>query len=139
VKIIHRRDELRAGAILQKRAFDNPKVEIIWDSVVTEIMGEGVVDTVKLKNVKTDQERVLETDGVFIFIGHIPNSDLFQGQLEFDENGYVVADQHMHTSVKGVFAAGEIADSHFRQVVTSAGMGAAAAMEAVHFLEEQSD
>jgi len=122
VKIIHRRDELRAGAILQKRAFDNPKVEIIWDTVITEIKGDGTVDT--------------PTDGVFIFIGHIPNTDLYQGQLELDVNGYVQADQYMQTSVPGVYAAGEVADSHFRQVVTSAGMGAGAAMQAIHFLEE---
>lgn len=139
VKIIHRRDELRAGAILQKRAFDNPKVEIIWDSVVTEISGDGVVDSVQLKNLKTDQLSILNTDGVFIFIGHLPNTELYRGQLELDDNGYVKADHYMQTSIKGVYAAGEVADSHFRQVVTSAGMGAAAAMQVVHFLEEQLD
>lgn len=139
VKIIHRRDELRAGAILQKRAFDNPKVEIIWDSVVTEISGDGVVDSVQLKNLKTDQLSILKTDGVFIFIGHLPNTELYRGQLELDDNGYVKADHYMQTSIKGVYAAGEVADSHFRQVVTSAGMGAAAAMQVVHFLEEQLD
>jgi len=139
VKIIHRRDELRAGAILQKRAFDNPKVEIIWDTVITEIKGDGVVDTVCLDNVKTGEKSNLSTDGVFIFIGHIPNTDLYRDQLTLDENGYVLADQYMQTSVPGVYAAGEVADSHFRQVVTSAGMGAGAAMQSIHFLEENSE
>ena len=99
-------------------------------------LGDGTVDTVGLKNVKTEEERDLPTDGVFIFIGHIPNTDLYQGQLELDVNGYVQVDQYMQTSVPGVYAAGEVADSHFRQVVTSAGMGAGAAMQAIHFLEE---
>jgi thioredoxin reductase (NADPH) len=138
VKVVHRRDELRAGAILQNRAFDNPKVDFIWDSVITEIKGEGIVDSVRLKNVKTGSESVLSTEGVFIFIGHIPNTELYQGQLALDDNGYVVADKFMQTSVPGVYAAGEVADSHFRQVITSAGMGAGAAMQVVHFLEEHS-
>jgi thioredoxin reductase (NADPH) len=138
VTIIHRRDELRAGAILQKRAFDNPKVKFIWDTLVTDIKGEGTVDTVSLKNIKTGEESEMTTDGVFIFIGHIPNTDLYTGQLELDENGYVVVDRYMQTSVPGVYAAGEVADSHFRQVITSAGMGAGAAMQAVHFLEDNS-
>jgi thioredoxin reductase (NADPH) len=136
VAIVHRRDELRAGAILQKRAFENPKVNFIWDTVVTEITGDGTVDTVRLKNVKTGEETDKSTDGVFIFIGHDPNTELYQGKLELDENEYVVADKFMQTSIPGVYAAGEVADSHFRQVITSAGMGAAAAMQAVHFLED---
>jgi thioredoxin reductase (NADPH) len=138
VKIIHRRDELRAGVILQNRAFKNDKVEFIWDTVVTEITGDGVVDTVKLKNVKTGDEDELKTDGVFIFIGHIPNTDIYEDQVELDENGYIQVDRFMQTSVPGVYAAGEVADSHFRQVITSAGMGAGAAMQAIHFLEDQS-
>ena len=138
VKIIHRRDELRAGAILQKRAFENPKVEFVWDTVVTEVKGDGIVNAVTLKNVKTGQESELITDGVFIFIGHDPNTELYKGKLELDENDYVVTDKFMQTNVPGVYAAGEVADSHFRQVITSAGMGAAAAMQAIHFLEENS-
>jgi thioredoxin reductase (NADPH) len=136
VTIIHRRDELRAGAFLRKRAFSHPKVEFIWDTVLTEIRGEGVVESVRLRNVKTGAESDLKTDGVFIFIGHIPNTELFRDQLETDASGYVIVDRYMQTSVPGVFAAGEVADSHFRQVITSAGMGAAAAMQAIHFLEE---
>jgi thioredoxin reductase (NADPH) len=139
VKVIHRRDELRAGALLQKRAFDNPKVSFIWDSVVTEITGDdGTVNQVGLRNKKTGEESKLETEGVFIFIGHIPNTELYEGQLELDELGYLVVDKYMGTNVPGVYAAGEVADSHFRQVITSAGMGAAAAMQASHFLEAQS-
>ncbi len=138
VTLVHRRDELRAGAILQQRAFDNPKVKFVWNSIVTEIKGEGTVNSVRLKNLKTGEKTDLTTDGVFIFIGHIPNTDLYKGQLDLDENGYVVADRYMQTSVSGVYAAGEVADSHFRQVITSAGMGAAAAMQATHFLEDNS-
>ncbi len=139
VTIVHRRDELRAGALLQKRAFDNPKVSFIWDSVVTGILGDDTVKAVKLHNKKTGQDSDLPTEGVFIFIGHLPNTKLFEGKLEMDDKGYLVVDQYMQTSVPGVFAAGEVADSHFRQVITSAGMGAAAGMQAIRFLEEHSE
>jgi thioredoxin reductase (NADPH) len=135
VTIIHRRDSLRASAILQNRAFKNPKVKFIWDSVVTEVIGEDAVQAVRIKDVNTDQESVLETKAVFVMIGHHPNSDLFAGQLELDEKGYIMVNQTMETSVPGVYAAGEIADPHFRQVVTSAGMGAAAAIQATRYLE----
>jgi thioredoxin reductase (NADPH) len=135
VTIIHRRDELRAGAILQKRAFANEKIKFIWDSVVTEIAGEDSVEGVRLQNVKTGEERLLETEGVFIFIGLTPNSEIFTGQLEMDDNGYIVVNKFMETSIPGVFAAGEVADPDFRQVVTSAGMGAAAAIQATRYLE----
>jgi thioredoxin reductase (NADPH) len=135
LKIIHRRDELRAGAILQNRAQENEKISFVWNSVVTEVVGDNAVEKVKIKNTKTGEESFIETDGVFIFIGHTPNAELFKGQVEFTENGYIKVDSQMHTSVPGVYAAGEIADSHFRQVITSAGMGAAAAIEATHFLE----
>ncbi|HBY07030.1 MAG TPA: thioredoxin-disulfide reductase [Chloroflexi bacterium] len=139
VKIIHRRNELRAGAILQKRAFENPKVEFVWDSTVAEVKeANGIVSAVTLKNLKTGTETELKIDGVFIFIGHDPNTQLYQGQVDMDAEGYVIADRFMQTSVPGVFAAGEVADSHFRQVITSAGMGAAAGMQAIHFLEEHS-
>ncbi len=136
IKIIHRRDSLRAGAILQKRAFENPKIEFVWDTVVTEIAGREKVEAVRLKNVKTGAESLLPTEGVFIFIGHTPNTQMFAGQLEM-EGGYIKVDERMHTSVPGVFAAGESADSHFKQVITSAGMGAAAAIEATRFLEAE--
>ena len=137
VTIIHRRDELRAGAILQKRAFDHPKISFVWNSTVKEIKGESGVETLLIENVKTGEQSEIATDGIFIFIGHTPNSEMFKSQLEMSEEGYVVADIRMHTSVEGVFAAGEICDPHFRQVITSAGMGAAAAIEATHFLEKE--
>lgn len=139
VTIIHRRDELRAGAILEKRALANPKIKFIWDTVVTEILGDDAVNAVKLKNVKTDEERIHITDGVFIFIGHSPNTKMFSDQLELDDQGYIIIDKFMETSIQGVFAAGEVADPSFRQVITSAGMGAAAAIQATRYLEEMDE
>lgn len=137
VTIVHRRDELRAGAILQMRAKEHPKVQFIWDTVVTEILGADKTEAVRLKNVKTGEETVFDADGIFIFIGHTPNTEIFQGQLKLDDHGYIEVDHLMQTSVPGVFAAGEAADPHFRQVVTSAGMGAAAAIQATRFLEAE--
>ena len=137
VTVIHRRDELRAGIILEKRAKESPKISFIWDTIVTEIIGDEAVNKVKLQNVKTKEERLLNTDGVFIFIGHKPNTTIFSGQLEMDERGYIIANEKMQTSIPGVFASGEAADPVYRQVVTSAGMGAAAAMQAVKYLEEE--
>jgi thioredoxin reductase (NADPH) len=134
VTIVHRRDTLRAGAILQKRAQGNPKIHFIWNTVITAAVGTEKLTAVKLRNVQTGKQSDLETDGLFIFIGHIPNTQLFAGQLEM-QDGYIKVDDRMHTSVPGVYAAGESADAHFKQVVTSAGMGAAAAIEATHFLE----
>ena len=137
VTIIHRRDELRAGAILQNRAMEHEKIKFLWNTIVTEVVGEEKVESVKVKNVVTDEESTLETDGVFIFIGHTPNTQIFEGQLELDDNGYIKVNNLMETSVEGVFAGGEAADPHFRQVVTSAGMGAAAAIQATRYLEAQ--
>jgi thioredoxin reductase (NADPH) len=137
VHIVHRRDELRAGAILQKRAMENEKINFVWNTVVTEVVGEDKVEAVKLKNLMTGDESTFETDGVFIFIGHTPNTQIFEGQLELDPLGYIVVNNLMETNVPGVFASGEAADPHFRQVVTSAGMGAAAAIQATRYLEAQ--
>ncbi len=137
VTLIHRRDTLRAGAILQKRAREHPKIKFVWNTVVTEIQGEDVVQAVRLKNVRTGEESTLPTSGVFIFIGHTPNTQLFEGQLEMDGRGYLIADERMRTSIPGVYVAGEAADPVFRQVITSAGMGAAAAMQVTHYLEGQ--
>ncbi|MBP8973789.1 MAG: thioredoxin-disulfide reductase [Anaerolineae bacterium] len=139
VDVIHRRDQLRAGAMLQKRAQANEKIHFIWDTVVEEIVGEDKVRAVRLRNVKTDEVREVPTDGVFIFIGHDPNSDLFQGQLERDEHGYVITDRLMRTNVEGVFAAGEVQDRIYRQVATSVGQGAAAAMSAERWLAEHEE
>ncbi|MGD8632636.1 MAG: thioredoxin-disulfide reductase [Anaerolineales bacterium] len=137
VRVIHRRDELRAGETLKKRAFANDKIEFVWDTVLDEISGNGKVEKVLARNVKSGDTEELETDGVFIFIGHYPNSDLFKDQLEMDEVGYLITDDRMMTSVPGVFAAGEIQDPVFRQISTSVGQGAAAAMMAERWLEEQ--
>ncbi|PKN99912.1 MAG: thioredoxin-disulfide reductase [Chloroflexi bacterium HGW-Chloroflexi-4] len=136
VTIIHRRDAFRAGAILQKRMHENPKIKLVLDSVVKEIRGTGKVENLLISNVKTGVESTFETDGIFIFIGHTPNNDLYKGQLEMDERNFIKVDSKMHTSVPGVFASGEAADADFKQVVTSAGMGAAAAIEAGRFLSE---
>jgi len=135
ITIIHRRDALRAGAILQKRAFAEPKIKFMWNSVVTEILGKDKVQAVRVKNVVSGEVQDYPTEGIFIFIGHHPNTQLFAGQLEIDERGYLKTDVLMSTSVPGVFVAGEAGDPHYRQVVTSAGMGAAAAMQAIRFLE----
>ena len=137
VTLIHRREEFRAGAILQNRAKEHPKMNFILDTVVTEVVGTDKLTALKLKNVKTGEESIFETDGLFIFIGHTPNSQMFKGQLEMSDLGYVLINDKMETSVDGVYAAGEIADPHFRQVITSAGMGAAAAIQATKFLEEK--
>ena len=136
VTIIHRRAELRAGAILQNRAMADPKIKFLWNSVVTEVKGDGSVKAVSVQNVETGAVTDLPIDGVFIFIGHTPNTELFEGQLEMDDQNYLVTDKYMRTNVPGVFAGGEVADPHFRQVITSAGMGAAAAMQANHFLSD---
>ncbi len=136
ITIIHRRDRLRADPILQKRAMENPKIEFLWDSVVEEILGDAEANAVRVRNVKTGDVQTMETGGVFIYIGHTPNTQLFAGQLEMDEAGYIVTDRRQHTSVPGVFAAGDVQDAIFRQIVTAAGTGAAAAIEAIRFLDE---
>ncbi len=136
VTIIHRREELRAGAILQKRAKEHEKIKFIWNTVVTEVIGKEKMEAVKLKNIQTGDETVFEADGLFIFIGHTPNTQIFKDQLEMSDLGYIQVNDKMETSVAGVFAAGEAADPHFRQVVTSAGMGAAAAIQATRYLEK---
>lgn len=137
VKVIHRRDELRAGEALRARAFANDKVSFIWDTVVDEIVGNGKVESIKMTNVKSGDTKEMEVDGVFIFIGHYPNSDLLKGQLEMDERGYLITNDKMMTSVPGVFAAGEIQDPDFRQIATSVGQGCAAAMMCERWLEVQ--
>jgi len=138
VTIIHRRDELRAGAILQRRAMENEKINFIWSTIPLEILGKDSVQGMRLQNVNTGEESTFEADGVFIFIGHTPNTQLYQGQIDMDGKGYIKTDLTMITNIPGVFAAGEVMDSHYRQVVTSAGMGAAAAIQAGRFLEEHS-
>jgi len=136
VIVVHRRDQLRATKVYQEQAFANPKMRFVWDSVVEEILGEQTVTGVRVRNVKTGETSVVEADGVFIYIGMEPKTDLFAGQLELDERGYVVSDRHQRTSVPGVFVAGDVQDPEYRQVVIAAGTGAIAAMEVERFLSE---
>lgn len=137
VRVIHRRNELRAGETLKKRAFNNAKMSFIWDTVVEEIEGNGKVEAVRLRNVKNGEQTRLPTAGVFIYVGHYPNSDLFKGQLDMDSHGYLIADKRMMTNVPGVFAAGEIQDPVYRQVASSVGQGCQAAMMTERWLAEQ--
>jgi thioredoxin reductase (NADPH) len=134
--IVHRRNELRAGTLLRERAERNEKIHFLWDTVVDEIRGEDSVQSVAVHNLKTGKQDVLPAEGVFIFIGHEPNTAVFRGKLDMDPKGYLRIDDRMRTSVPGVFAAGEVADSVFRQIATSAGMGVAAAISAERWLEE---
>ena len=135
VTIIHRRDALRAGAVLQERAKRNEKINFLWNTIVAEIKGEDTVKKLILENTKNGEKFEMDFDGLFIFIGHKPNTEMFEGKLEMDEDGYLITDQRFRTKQAGVFAAGEVQDPWYRQVVTSAGMGAAAAMEVRKFLE----
>lgn len=137
VEVVHRRDELRAGPALERRAFANEKISFVWDTVIDEIMGNGTVNAVKVTDRKSGEQRTVPTDGVFIFIGHYPNSEFLKGQVAMDEHGYVITDELMRTSVPGVFAAGEIQDPIYRQVATSVGQGAAAAIQLERWLSEQ--
>jgi thioredoxin reductase (NADPH) len=136
IELVHRRDAFRAGALLQKRLKENEKIHVLYNTVVEEIVGENGVRKVRLSNTVSGEKSELETDGVFIFIGHKPNTELFAGQLEMNERGYLNVNEKMETSVKGVFAAGEVADPVYRQVVTSAGMGAAAAIQMQKYLAD---
>lgn len=137
VEVLHRRDELRAGATLQRRAYANEKMSFVWNTVVEEILGNGVVSGVKVLNRETGEQHIKETDGVFIFIGHYPNSKFLVGQVAMDEHGYIITDELMRTNVSGVFAAGEIQDPIYRQVATSVGQGAAAGIQVERWLSEQ--
>jgi thioredoxin reductase (NADPH) len=135
VTVVHRRDSLRASKIMQDRAFANEKIEFVWDSVVQEVLGDGQVSGALLKNVKTGDERRIDAGGIFVAIGHTPNTRLFEGQLEMP-NGYItVQEPTTRTSVEGVFGAGDCVDFVYRQAITAAGMGCQAAIDAERFLE----
>ncbi len=137
VTVVHRRDELRASKIMQQRAMDNPKIEFIWDSVITELVGDGKLKGANIQNVKTGADSFVEAGGAFVAIGHTPNTALFEDHLELD-GGYIkTAGQTTETSVPGVFAAGDVVDYRYRQAITAAGMGCEAAMDAERWLEEQ--
>jgi thioredoxin reductase (NADPH) len=138
VSIVHRRDEFRASKIMQDRALANPKVDVIWDTEVDEVTGDDAVTGVKLRNVRSGDVTDFPTDGVFMAIGHTPNTQLFEGQLELTDNGYIVIEEPTtRTSVPGVFAAGDVTDSIYRQAVTAAGQGCKSAMDAERFLEHE--
>ncbi len=138
VSVVHRRDELRASKIMQERAFKNDKIEFIWSSVVEEILGDEKVTGVRLKNVKTGENSDVPCDGFFLAIGHIPNTKLVEGQMVLDEQGYIITPgKSTATSVSGVFAAGDVQDSTYRQAVTAAGTGCMAAIEVERFLEAE--
>lgn len=134
VIVVHRRDELRASKQLQERAFAEPKMEFVWDSVATEILGDDVVRGVRVRNVKTDEQTVLNADGVFVYVGLIPATRLVAGQVELDPAGYILTDAHQQTNIPGVFAAGDVQNPEFRQCVVAAGDGATAAIQAERYL-----
>jgi len=139
IHLIHRRDTLRASKIMAQRALSNPKIKPLWDSVVTDVLdaAQDKVTGVRVKNVKTGAETELACAGVFVAIGHLPNTQIFKGQISLDENGYIVPAKGASTNVAGVFVAGDCADYVYRQAVTAAGMGCAAAIEAERFLAAQ--
>ena len=136
VYLVHRRDTLRASKIMAQRTLSNPKIKPVWDSIVTEVLDvkQDKVTGVRVQNVKTGAESVLDCAGVFVAIGHVPNTQLFKGVIEMDENGYIIPRKGSHTNVTGVFVAGDCADHVYRQAVTAAGMGCAAAIDAERYL-----
>ena len=137
VDIVHRRETLRASKIMQDRARKNPKISFLMDSTVEEVLGTGKVEGIRLKNHRTGEESVRPVDGVFVAIGHVPNTRIFQGQIELDKAGYIVTKGGSRTSVPGVFAAGDCQDHVYRQAVTAAGSGCMAAMDVERFLEAE--
>jgi len=137
VYVIHRRDELRASQIMQKRARENEKIEFLWNTEVIDVLGENAVTGLRILNNKTDEESDLEVEGFFVAIGHKPNTDVFAGQVEMNEVGYIeTGHDSTHTSVEGVFASGDAQDAVYRQAVTAAGTGCMAAIDAERWLSE---
>jgi thioredoxin reductase (NADPH) len=137
VTVVHRRDKLRASKIMQEKAFENPKIAFAWDSILQEVrdVGRGKVESAVLRNAKTGETREIPCEGVFVAIGHIPNTRVFEGQLKLDANGYIVTGRGTATSIPGVFAAGDVADHVYRQAITAAGTGCMAALDAERWLE----
>lgn len=139
VTVVHRRDALRASKIMQDRALKNPKISFIWDSAIAEVLGEDAVNGLRLRNVKTGEESTLPVQGMFLAIGHQPNTDLFRGLIEMDKAGYIVPVEHTMTNIPGVFAAGDVTDHRYRQAVTAAGDGCRAAIDVERWLESQGE
>jgi len=134
VTVIHRRDKLRACRLLQEKAFADPKITFIWNSTVQEILGKDRVEGVRIRNVVSGEESVLNCDAVFLAIGHKPNTEIFQGQIELDQAGYIATRDGTKTNIEGVFAAGDVTDSRYRQAVAAAGSGCKAALDAERYL-----
>ncbi|MGH9178851.1 MAG: thioredoxin-disulfide reductase [Acidimicrobiales bacterium] len=138
VYVVHRRKELRASKIMQDRAFRNDKIQFVWDSVVTDVLGDTTVEGVAVRNVVTNEETTLAIAGLFVAIGHVPNTSIFEGQLDMDDRGYLLTrDRSSSTNVDGVFASGDVQDAVYRQAVTAAGSGCMAAIDAERWLETQ--
>ncbi|MGB7557849.1 MAG: FAD-dependent oxidoreductase, partial [Nitrososphaeraceae archaeon] len=136
VRIVHRRDSLRASKILQEKAFENPKIEFLWNSVVSDIEGDKKVRAIVVKNVDDSGKQKISAGGLFVAIGHEPNTAIFKGQIEMDDKGYIVLKNHTNTSVDGVFAAGDVHDFRYRQAITAGGFGCMAALDVEKWLTE---
>jgi len=136
VTLIHRRGEFRASAAMQKKVVENTKIEVLWNTEVTRIVGQNKVEKIALMNNEDNKQSDLEVDGVFIAVGHKPDSDLFKGPIEMDERGYVIVKDHTKTNLEGVFVAGEVHDQHYRQAITTAGFGCMAGMDALRYLDK---
>jgi thioredoxin reductase (NADPH) len=137
VYVLHRRDEFRASKIMQERTLANPKIEVVWNTVVDEVLGKDKVEGIKVSNTQTGEKSTMKVDGLFLAIGHKPNTKIFEGQLKLDKKGYIVIGDASSTSVEGVFAAGDVHDLRYRQAITAAGSGCKAAMDAEKWLEAQ--
>jgi len=139
VHLVHRRDELRASKIMQERALNNEKIKFHWDSAITEVKGDQKMQQAVLKNLKTNEETTLDAGGLFIAIGHDPNTQLFKGQIDLDDEGYIVLKDKTHTNMEGIFAAGDVHDRSYRQAITAAAFGCMAAIDVDKYLTESAD
>ena len=137
IKILHRRGELRASKVIQDRAFKESKINFVWNSIVTEVLGENKIEGVRVKNLKTEEESILTCDGLFVAIGHNPNTDIFKGHIDLDDSNYIITDDFTKTNVEGVFAAGDVRDRRYKQAVFAAGVGCKAAIDVQKYIEEK--
>jgi thioredoxin reductase (NADPH) len=138
VHLVHRRSELRASKVMQERAFNNEKIKFVWDSEVIDIKGDQKMQKAIIKNIKTNEQTDLEVGGLFVAIGHEPNTKLFKNQIDLDDNGYIILKNKTHTNIEGIFAAGDVHDRSYRQAVTAAGYGCMAAIDVDKYLTEKS-